>query len=419
MSDNTIDECFRKNTPRLKIDSSLVRRIIAFDQAFINRNDEHIRFFGGMTVGVHLITFSKEDYRDLFEVVFDIDDQLMRRELHNLKVIKPEHKVTSDVQNLTLAWLVHAFEKSKLPTTEKERAKISLLRIMHYRFVSSFLKNAFGKFRANPEKAEAAVASLDNKFSLKVAGSWYALLDSRAKEIVGFDLGPSDKKPLHYETIKNGRPDEDILYMISDIQTRIRAVMKKLISRYVDIVERGGRVSSQDNMVIIDGEAILRDRVRMQTEYVRYISDVAPSFSDFYKGELVDVIESEFSGIPRTAFVDTLKYLSNNFYNSRKDRIPKAFENLILHLFEYLGSSRSNARSIEEVPLLINNLKNVYMASRSTDDLLMGLREDFTYFAREATGIKTEANIAKIRTAAMVYVVLRTIAKSHYTGAKF
>ena len=100
---STIKDTFKKELSYLEIDSKLVKRLANFKHSFINRNDDHIKFFGGNLLGVEVVRYLQADRDTWFGEVLDIDDDALTESLYSLEVINEEYKRTSDVVNLTSA----------------------------------------------------------------------------------------------------------------------------------------------------------------------------------------------------------------------------------------------------------------------------------------------------------------------------
>ena len=98
---SSIKEVFKRQLSDLELDSKLVKRLSHFKHAFINKNDDHIKFFGGNLLGVEVVRYLQADRDEWFSEVLDVDDVSLTEALYSLEVINEEYKRTSDVVNLT------------------------------------------------------------------------------------------------------------------------------------------------------------------------------------------------------------------------------------------------------------------------------------------------------------------------------
>ena len=67
--------------------------------------------------------------------------------------------------------------------------------------------------------------------------------------------------------------------------------------------------------------------------------------------------------------------------------------------------------------MLIDKLRGAYMSSRSTDVKLLEVRVLVEKIVREATGSLNEAGISSVRTAWMLYIVIRAYSMRFYTNS--
>ena len=66
---------------------------------------------------------------------------------------------------------------------------------------------------------------------------------------------------------------------------------------------------------------------------------------------------------------------------------------------------------------MLSRLRGVYMSSRSTDPILIDLRERTEKIVEIATNNKNPSNLASTRTGVLLYIVLRTFTMKHYANS--
>ena len=138
----------------LKFDKTLADAIHQYQVDFVNKNEEHVTFFGGHLTGVQVVRFTTTDSNNWFSGILETDEDILKPLLQNLPGIDKTHVVSSDTYNLTCLWLIHRFNKSSLPKDLKERAKRDVCLILNYKFLTSLLAHYF-KYPADPAIAEA------------------------------------------------------------------------------------------------------------------------------------------------------------------------------------------------------------------------------------------------------------------------
>lgn len=407
MAEN-IKSVFIKETEDVRIDSRLLRRISQYEKAFVNRDEDSIAFFGGNLMGTHPIRFRQSDRNLWFDDVLEIDDYSLKEQLHSLPTINPSFQVSSDVMNLSVVWLVHAiYSERSLSASRKEEGMINALLILHYKFLSSLMAHYF-KYPADRSVALATYASLSKKYALKQHGSWSGLLLARSKDIIS-------KKSIHYNTIVRFDDDDAVTYMVSDIQGRIREIVKNMMAVFYRIREQDAKIGTANvGTIDLDGYATVRDQTRNQTQYKRYIQSVVGNKRDFIKPELVSVVAGAMHTMPEKLLVETLEYMSDNYQVRGEKDIDVLLDETLLHAFDYL-SETGNINRVGDLASLITRLRALYMASRSNDPVLMKMRKIAEKIVGKAVRTKNASVIASVRTGVLIYIVLRTLSMKHYS----
>lgn len=406
---SSIKEVFKRQLSDLDIDSKLVKRLSHFKHAFINKNDDHIKFFGGNLLGVEIVRYLQADRDEWFSEVLDVDDVSLTEALYSLEIINEEYKRTSDVVNLTSVWLLHAIQNSsKLSATEKEKAMIDVVYMLQVKFITSIFAHYF-KFPADKEIAQAVYESLSRKYALKQAGSWNALFTERSKDVIAHNS-------IHFKTIKNFDDDDAILYMITDIQGRIREVVKKMYAVLIQMRDNKDRIHTTTSIALTtDGEAILKDRQRSFSTYKRYIHSVIPDRQTFIRDEVVSVITDAMHTMSPKLFLDVLEYCSANYGKTNHTEIGDLCDETLLHAFEFLSTNRALLRNQGDLSKLLTRLRSLYMASRMVDPALLKMRDLADSIVAKSSSSKNKAMQASLRTGLELYIVLRTFTMNYYS----
>lgn len=403
----SVKSVFEDECKGLKIDTKLMRRIANYRIRFLTRNEDHVAFFGGNLLGVHPIRYRSTDMAAWFDDVLEVDDLTLKHRLHALKSIEPKFIVSSDVTNLSCLWLVHAIYNSPLLSAkEKEVGMVEVLLVLHYKLLSSLMAHYF-RYPADREVAIATYAALSKKYALKVHGSWSGLLAARSTDIVS-------RTSIHARTIHHFDDDTVIVYMINDIQGRIREVVKKMMMVFYLVREQNAKITTTSSVVAVDGEIIVRDKTRSLNTYKRYIHDVVVNKPSFIRTEVVQVIASAMHTMPERLLTQTLGYLSDNYLAPTQKHIPQLIDETLLHAFDFLSNNRNILRQ-NDLASLVARLRSLYMSSRSTDPSLMLLREVGERVVQDATQSKNTSLVASVRTGLLLYIVLRTFTMKHYS----
>lgn len=402
----SISAVFNEEAAHVTIDSALVNEIIQYERRWINGREENIQFFGGVLMGTPTIVFTPADRHRWFDDVVGIDDLMLRKSLHNLPTINPKFKVSSDEFNQCCMWLVHKLvTDTKLNAKLKESGCVAVLRVMHYRFLTSLMFKYF-RYPPNREIMEATYAALSRKFSLKQYGSWSKLIDSRCYDII-------DRSKKSYRVLYSYNNDKDIVDVINDVQGRIREVIKKMYRVFIDTYNSASKIQTRKDMFEHEGELKIRDLVRKASAYNRYIHVVTPDKTTFIRPELTNVILDAVHTANSRAFTLTLEYMSDNYDKDKS--VKPLIDETLLHLFDFLNDNREIEQSGARYAIIISRLKAIYMSNRSTDSSLLKMRELGNKIAKKSLKTTNDSLIASVRNAVMLYLVLRTLTMEHYS----
>jgi len=401
---NSIKEVFDTLCGDLKIDTRLMNLIKAFRIGFVNKNSDHIDFFGGHLTGVHSIKFTNADYFRWFTEIVQVDEAELKAALHSLPTIDKTRKVSSNPLYLSCLWLAHKFHNSPLLKEDKKHeAIVETFLVMNFRFITQLHRKYF-PFPARREVAEAAHAELSMKFRLKADGNWLNSLEIRSTHIY----------EKYSDVIAKFNDDKKITDCLSDAQGRINNRLKNITGVFRDIHRAGKTMRSVSDTVGFDGANILRDKVNSVTLYKQYILSALIDERTFIKEEILDVVMRILPAVPEKHFRTTLIWMVKNFGNAKSGIIETVVDELLTHSFTYLSKNKSLVTGSVDLVSLLSNLRGIYTSSRTKEDALIKLRDDIEGIVETATGIHNRNNLAAIRTAVMLYIVTRAYTRNHY-----
>ena len=405
----SIKSIFEENCPDLVADKKLAFKIKNYLQQFINRNDDHINFFGGNLMGVHRVRFMPDDRNRWFDEIMEADDLAIHDQIIKLDDIVETRVVSSDVMNLSGLWLVHKFyNSSTMNEIERLEAMRTVVMILNCKFVTSILSHWF-RFKADESVATATYAALSRKFGLKVHGSWGALLDARAADAV-------DPKGIHFKTYKDFDEDYEIVKMINDIQGRVKDILKNIRDVF-ETVHRDPSlvIKSKSNTVEIDGAMKVRDMSRMYPTYAAYFKNVVGDKNTLIKPELTTVVVKMVPSIPEKHLISALGYVSENSGRLGDKDVSELIDTTLTHVFDYLSVNKDALKNKGDVAGLISKMKALYMASRTTDPVMLKMRMLGERIVGKSCKTKNGAVIAAVRTGILLYIVLRTFTMNYYS----
>lgn len=407
----SIKDVFKEHCKGLEVNDKLVKAIKRYDSDFINKNQDHITFFGGNLLGVQKVRFVHSDRERWFYEILGCDESQLQADLLELDTVYEDRAVTSDAMNLSCVYLAHLVANSTTISKEaKHETMVYIFSIMLYKFLTSRLSRLF-KYTANEATAEATYSLLSKKYDIKQLGNWLAVIRHMSNAVVVQDS-------IHYQTILRMNDDPKVSYVVSDIQTRIRNMLKGIYGVHLSAHEQGLKIGTTSSIIEHDGEAMLKDKTKSPLVYIRYISEVITDKESFMREELLVIIEKLMHTMSPRLFRDTLDWMSKNYRQRQAEAIDSVISETIIHSLNYFNHNRNLVRHTTDLPELLSRLRGVYMSSRSTDPVLLHLRDTLGALITTATGNKNETAISSARTGVMLYIVLRTMTMRYYTQGK-
>lgn len=383
----------------------LAKAISSFLVQLQTANDDHINFFGGNLLGTDRIRFLDTDRAKWFDDILQIDEDYLRECVHSVPYIDKEWKVGADVFNLSCVWVLHQFYTSPHARDPIiHQAMVDTLVILQFRFITSIYSQYFPRL-VDKAAAEATYAAFTLKFNIKRMGSWGEILRERAESFINHESP-------HIGALKTFQPDEKVVYVVTDMQTRTRKTIKDQY-KVLDKVRSGNlRIQTTSSTLTIDGDKIIKDHVNTFNTAKQYLLDVSGNEASFIKKPLVDVVLNLMTTTSEHAFIETLRMICHEPVGSFREEVEWMMEHTLIHAFDYIAKNRIR---FNDVGIILVKLRAIYMSSKSTDPILLELRERIEKYVKANTHLKSPAALASVRTAIMLYFLLRAISSHQYS----
>jgi len=403
---NTLKDVFRKYTSDVKITPALIQELRVFESQFVNKNEDHIAYFGGNLLGVHPMRFKQTDYNAWFDEVLVIDDMALQEDIFNLPAITRTHKVGPNVFNQSCVWLIHAIRTSSLTDALKREGELLVALIFQYRLMGSILSRFF-PYPADEAIAQATYKALSRKFTLKEHGSWKKLFVARAEELLS-------ERSIHTKAFLTHEPDDKVLYAISDIHTRLKQLVKDMNDVFYRIRASESRVSSGGMVGEQDGEKLIRDVINKERDYIRYIHTTIETKTSFIKDDLVETTLELMHTTSEKHLRDSLLYMINNYNGRMAKDIQMLTQELVVYSMDYVQTHRDTIPNPKDFQSVVLRLRGVFMASKNNEESIQKIRQTAEKIVRLATGTRNPNTLSAARTGLLIYLLLRTLAKDYY-----
>lgn len=399
----TISDIFDESFKNVKFNSQLARKIYHYQFSFVNKSREYMEFFGGNLIGTHIVRFTTSDEMRFFNEVIDLDYSKLLKEKRRISTIDHSRKVSSDLFNLTIMYMIHKFITSSI-INDKDRDRVVYdLGLLFFMRCLVILNNDWFKYPADPKIMQAAYAKLSRKYLIKELGSWHKVLDYRAKKLI-------DKNGLHYKRFINFNDDFETVYIINDSQGRIREIMKGYYGEFVTTHSDGDNILTTSSTIVdVEGELALKDKIGTVETYITYLKGIVVDKDSFIKNDLLSIITGLNSNTSTRMLRSVLEWLSDNYNNSKYHTdIDEFISKIIIHSFHLL--SQNNITNMRDYPKILVSLKNLYLSTRSTDEDLEEIRSIGEKIILTSQDTKPSSSLLmSTRTAVILYIIFRSL----------
>ena len=397
-----------KYTTEVKVDNALAQRLNRFVNNFINKDEDHINFFGSNLTGVYSIYFTTLDKNELMiDVIGNVNDGAIRREIKALPYVGSTWVVATEPVTVVCIYLVYRFYNSTLPQKVKEQAMLDCAMIVHFKFITSLMNHYF-QYNIPMATALASYSALSRKFTLKDEGTWYKTLKRRCEDFLF-------NQDSWREQIHTFEPDEELIKMFSDLQVRMRSMVKNIAEVTYRLHSAGVGVDSESSTIETDDGLKVRDVQRLHSVYKDYLMATVVEPRALIKSELVHIIGEAITTMPESPVFQILTYLSELVRTNDRNAY-KLIDESMMFLFNYLQHEGKQDNSLSNITLLLEKLKNLLTASKTKDHTILELRRLSEKVVLKGSPIRNKAAVSGLKTGLILYLILRAITKHHYSG---
>ena len=273
----------------VRVDRKMAEQIIRWKLLYETRGS-HADALNTPLLGVDRINFLPKDAQELFDIV-GINVQEFNVAIR-ASTIDPSFHVASNDFNLLIVWLVYnAYMSDLIKADLKNMTARALFFMLQVKFFSSLMHH-YLKYPADRKVMEATIDSLSEKYDIKhkETSTWKLLMEARCVELTS----PSG---LHWRTLHSFVADKDIIYVLSDVQTRLRTKVRNVMMVYFDLKEKGVAIgdssligedpegqkiikelnNSYDSMVAALCAMVLNAQRLLRTDYLKIIKQLIPN----------------------------------------------------------------------------------------------------------------------------------------------
>lgn len=390
-------EAYFKN---IVFDKKFYEAVQAYRLAWAQKNPDYIDFLGGNLTGTVPIRFSTVDEDKFFIDLLRVDRSKLEYDYHHLHGINKSFQVSSNVVYLTLVYLMYRTIESKTIDKYKNDLLKELYYIFAYKAISSLITHYF-KYNVDESIAKVVYEKLSNRFLLKKLGSWQEVFNYRTKSIL--------PQGLHYDRLVH-LDTENATIIIADMQGRIRELMKNIFSVMMTVINNNEKIYSTSLIEVDDEGESTRSVANSYDKYSRYLKSIINLPNDFINDDLVYLTSHIVNNLDNDRFVETLKYISENYDFITKHKNAIDFIDISIETtISYIRTKGIITDYHKHALDILKHMKGYWSSSSVKDKEIKQVKEflnDITYIA---IGKKTKWVLASITIAVLLYIFLRSI----------
>ena len=446
---NQIKTVFSEHFP-IKVTKELVQALTHYVEAYETRGT-HALAFNTYSMGIYSCYFTKQDQDNFFEIFnsfnvevsapaikkliavnagrksvfgvqpksFKVEKDLItapeiRRASKNITAINSQFSVISDPFNLFVPYTIHCLiTATGIPKQAIYTCCFKLLMILQYKFFTSLVNHYF-KHKPKESVMEAMFENLSNKFDIKIYGTWRRVFEARAEQLL-------TENSIHFGAIHNFDVDADILYLISDIQNRVRSQVKNVTIKFYETLEDNDKIEDYGTVgSTVEGEKIVVDNLSAYDAMAVNIYNDALNINKFLNENYIRLITKMFTNLTTTNFRKFLEQFSE--YATLKARAGESnatltkkgipyelligpeilIHTIIQKSYRYCMQNNVNLKPLE----ILRALKDVYSSSRISDPGILQIRATMAHLVLELQDSRREVVLSALRIAFVIYIII-------------
>lgn len=400
------------STLDIKINNTIIDKIHLLVTQWELRQQNPLALNSQM-LGVTPIYFLPKDTSNLYEI-FGLHDSDVNNLVRKIPTINSDWKVSGNPCNIFIIWLMHLGYQDISSDKTRDMFLMDLAKYIHYKFFTSLLSNYF-PHGCNEKVMTATITNLSKKFDIIVYGSWKRVIEERCKDLISEDS-------IHINTFRTGIDDIKFIYILSDIQTRIRDKIKNIWAEYQKARDEGLSISSHGSVTTDrEGEKVLIQNTNTFDNMIYNIQNDIKTERLFLDQKMIDMTAGLFSNISSDILRSALKLIvelaKDQFLSKELVKVIQKdnetifvglnilISTLIQKTYRYCITSGID---VTNKALLFEKVKNIYSSSRIKDDDILQIKSSIAYLVDSLNISRRETTISSLRMAVILYIMIKS-----------
>lgn len=386
------EEIYKTLYPNYKYDNDLYTKLKVYRIGWTQKNDITLEWLSSNLTGVYPVRFSEQDEMLLYDVL-EMDKQTLQPEIYDLRGLSRTMRTVTNATYFTLMYVAHKFATNR---SFSQDVRIDAIKECYFIFIYKItcsLTAHYFKNNIDISKAKAINERMTNKFLIKKLGSWQAVFDYKAQ-----DLLPGQ---IHWKRLLRFNTD-DVVRIISDLDTKIRDVFKNNFGVLVNVNKHNERVT--DTSLIEtnaeDGDGLKAVTGRQDVVLTR-VKNKLVSKVDFVDYNLIELLAKLLRLDNVNQVTSCILYLTEVDIKE----LDKYVELLLANSFSYLSTKGIVTNFQDRLYEVITILIGYWKSSNSKEKINKDIKNVFYDYAQEKLKSRNHSLILNVSVAMIVYVV--------------
>lgn len=401
---------------KVAITPALVAQLTRCVQLYELR-DNHPSAFNTPNLGIDIAHFLPSDAAAFFDIcnVYQTD---FAAACKSSSGINSNFNVASNDFNLFCIWLVYLIHNSSLSKQQAYDASKTVLKYLNYKFFTGRVQTSF-PHGARPDVMTATIDNLSGKCDIRqdATNTWRKLIEAHCEQAL-------EPNSIHEKTFKTFKPDKSVVYVLSDLHTRISSKILTVATAYYDNYERGiGYGSTSIVGTDTEGDKELQAIKSMLDGTVENLAGNVLNLNLFIDLNDIKLAAKLTSNIRDDQLKEVLlifsKLASEQYAAQKADETVKdsktklpiytGYRILIRELIQktyrrcYLDGV--NLKANVEV---LNGARNIYRSSRITDVDILAVKNSVDYFITHNSKYTRQNTLVSLRIALILYFIIQS-----------
>lgn len=366
-------------------------------------------------LGVHPIAFTPAHYSALFRT-FDLSEDRIRADIkRRIPAIRPEWKVVSDPFNLLSIWLLY-LSGMYLKGPTKTAFDMAVSKMLCYKFFTSLVKNFF-RHGAKEAYMLATLESLNNRFDIIRYGTWRGVIEAQCADLI------AESSP-HVDTLKSMVDDAKVIYVLSDMQTRLRQKLRLIANVYYEVEKRGEKIGSRSTTdTDLEGEKTISQMVSQTDSIISRMTVEVANVHRWYDRRLTDVVVARFSALSASHLGMVLELMSARASMQQQSKqttltkkqsdgstiyigVPLLVSTVVRTIYRYCIN---NGVDVTNKAKVYTTMQSAFSASRTSDRDILDIKESVGALVSDAQVSQRPATLSSLRLAVVLYIVAKAL----------